>query len=86
MDEPGAENHREHNNIILLCVLVNSHIVGAVMSADTLTEFRVVRTTIIREEVYIEADNWEAAEDQASEKELEWQHLEDRSEVEAEES
>ena len=54
------------------------------MSADTLTEFRVVRTTIIREEVYIEADNWEAAEDQASEKELEWQHLEDRSEVEVE--
>ena len=83
MDWPGAENHREHNNNILLCVLVNSHIVGAVMSADTLTEFR---TTIIREEVYIEADNWEAAEDQASEKELEWQHLEDRSEVEAEEA
>tara|TARA_R110000796_G_scaffold9620_2_gene32776 strand:- start:43 stop:225 length:183 start_codon:yes stop_codon:yes gene_type:complete len=60
--------------------------VGAVMSADTLTEFRVIRTTIIREEVYIEADNWEAAEDQSSEEELEWQHLEDRSEVEAEEA
>ena len=54
------------------------------MSADTLTEFRVVRTTIIREEVYIEADNWEAAEDKVYENELEWQHLEDRSEVEVE--
>ena len=32
MDWPGAENNREHNNNILLCVLVNSHIVGAVMS------------------------------------------------------
>jgi len=56
------------------------------MSADTLTEFRVVRTTIIREEVYIEADNWESAEDQASENNLEWEHLEDRSEVEVEEA
>jgi hypothetical protein len=54
------------------------------MSADTLTEFRVIRTTTIREEVYIEADNWEAAEDQACENEFEWQHLEDRSEVEVE--
>jgi len=54
------------------------------MSADTLTEFRVIRTTIIREEVYIEADNWEAAEDKACENEFEWQHLEDRSEVEVE--
>lgn len=67
-----------------MCLSVNSYILGAVMSADTLTEFRVVRTTTIREEVYIEADNLEAAEDKACENEFEWQHLEDRSEVEVE--
>ena len=32
MDRPSAENHREHNNYILLCVPINSNIVGAVMS------------------------------------------------------
>ena len=31
MDWPGAENHRKHNNYILLCVLVDSNILGAVM-------------------------------------------------------
>ena len=34
MDRPGAENHREHNYYILLCVLANSHIVGAVMTTN----------------------------------------------------
>ena len=34
MDKPSAENHREHNHNILLCILVNSHILGAVMTTN----------------------------------------------------
>ena len=69
-----------------MCVLANSHIVGAVMSADTLTEFRVIRITTIKEDAYIEAYNWEDVGEKIHENEFEWQRLEDHSTVEVEET
>ena len=53
MDRPGAENHREHNNNILLCVLVNSHIVGDLMSV---TKYNFKKPKINRQE--LELLNW----------------------------
>ena len=37
------------------------------MSADTLTEFRVVRKKVIREETYIYAESWEDVESKLDE-------------------
>lgn len=56
------------------------------MSADTLTEFRVIRITTIKEDAYIEAYNWEDVGEKIHENDLEWQRLEDRSTVEVEET
>jgi len=53
MDRPGAENHREHNNYILLCVLINSHIVGAVMDKDLILEIKKDLKTIKFNRPYI---------------------------------
>ena len=53
MDRPSAENHREHNYYILLCVLANSHIVGDLMSV---TQYNFKKPKINREE--LELLNW----------------------------
>lgn len=48
MDKPSAENHREHNHNILLCVLVNSHILGDLMSV---TKYNFSKPKINRQEL-----------------------------------
>ena len=53
MDWPSAENNREHNYYIVLCLSINSHIVGAVMSV---TQYNFRKPKINREE--LELLNW----------------------------
>ena len=74
MDWPGADNYREHNYYIILCILVNSYIVGAVMSADKLKEFRITQTYTMQKEAYIYAESWEQAEEMAEyDDSIEWE-------------
>ena len=53
MDRPSAENHREHNYYIVLCLSINSYIVGDLMSV---TQYNFKKPKINRQE--LELLNW----------------------------
>ena len=48
LDEPGADNYGEYNNYIFLCILINSHIVGDLMSV---TKYNFSKPKINRQEL-----------------------------------
>jgi hypothetical protein len=60
------------------------------MSADTLTEFRVIRKKVIREETYIYAESWEDVESKLDDAiindSVEWEHLEDIQTIDIEDA
>jgi len=60
------------------------------MSADTLTEFRVIRKKVIKEETYIYAESWEDVEpkldDAIINDSVEWEHLEDLETIDIEDA
>jgi len=48
--------------------------VGAVMSVDTLKEFRITQTYTMQKEAYIYAESWEQAEEMAEyDDSIEWE-------------
>jgi|TARA_R100000084_G_scaffold92080_1_gene45943 hypothetical protein len=52
---------------------------------DKLKEFRLTRHTTIEEECFVEAENWEDAEQMGYLEEQDWEFVYDHGEIEAEE-